>query len=198
MGTGGPVTRRPTCSIGRLPGALSACAWRSDPRNSSVLLAKCKYGPALESLAARATSSIEVSLNPQRVKTPVAISTSLARRGDGSGTVSLACLITAILDEVSRSVKCAQIVYLPTALSARSLRAPRTDAARARGGSADRPRGRAHGSRASRTDQLPLSVAARIARQRDADCSRWGSRNSTVSASKLRGRHSARRIAAVS
>jgi len=27
------------------PGALSACAWRSDPRNSSVLLAKCKYGP---------------------------------------------------------------------------------------------------------------------------------------------------------
>src|SRR5206468_2242522 len=80
------------------PGALSACAWRSDPRNSSVLLAKCKYGPALESLAARATSSIEVSLNPQRVKTPVAISTSLARRGDGSGTVSLACLITARLD----------------------------------------------------------------------------------------------------
>src|SRR5437773_1773801 len=89
-GAGGPVTRRPTCSIGRLP-ALSPRARGEAIRGTARSYSQsANTVPALESLAARATSSIEVSLNPQRVKTPVAISTSLARRGDGSGTVSLA------------------------------------------------------------------------------------------------------------
>jgi hypothetical protein len=185
MRTGGPVTRRPTCSIGRLPGALSVrVAKRSAeqlglarkvqirsgtraPRGSCHVVHRGLLEPAArenahrdldEPRAARGWLGNGVARVPHHRNT---------RRCVEICQVRADCLLA---DRPFGPI-------LSVHLALMRLRAPRTDAARARGGSADRSRGpvAVHGfawrlAQSRRCPRLRRSLRAAMTHSRGLDC----------------------------